>query len=514
MGKLVDVYMPVRRNVKGQEYAFIKYKGVADIEAMENSLNEITVGPKKLMANLSRHPRKPPLDAAAPPTLKEKNMNVQPLRNVYSGLRDGRSFFDVSRGPTVPQPPPTINPSASSVKLISFNKLWLEKSVLIGEVKDFETLENIQSLLGLEGYGNILCTYVGGLQVIIHFNRSDMADKYILNKGLWQKMFNWLVYASKKEPRFERIAWLKIMGVLLLAWGDTSFETIAVNYGRIIEHDNNLETCIDISYGKVRVITSIRKKINEEFSGSINGISYKIGVSEIEEDWYPFKPFTTYHLAESDDDEDRGDEDEEGADDDGNKNRGISETMGIDDLEDGKIDQNVKSGEIPRMREPDDTSPVVVAESTSWDGGNASSKKIITEDVESNPHAHIPIVDSSVSRFLGETWVVGPSYDPAAIGPSTPPDVNRNLASNTSPVDENGSRVKRRRINKSNSKSRFQPYLKSNPLSSAQTRNMPPTLSVGNTGNLQVNEPSIDLNKISNLGMDSTSSPFQCSNKL
>ncbi|CAH1448439.1 unnamed protein product [Lactuca virosa] len=130
-------------------------------------------------------------------------------------------------------------------------------------------------------------------------------------------MFKWIDLACKKEPRFERIAWLKFTVVPLITWDEYNFDAIAMQYGKILTQAKTFASCSDISYGKVGIITSHRKKINEEIIGILNELVEE-GDKDVEDD-------------ESD---------------------AISDTYDMlhveqEDLEDGEIDQNNKFDEVP-----------------------------------------------------------------------------------------------------------------------------------------------------------------------
>lgn len=111
-------------------------------------------------------------------------------------------------------------------------------------------------------------------------------------------MFKWLDLACKKEPRFECIAWLKFTGVPLITWDEYNFSVIAMQYEKILTQANTFASCSDIYYGKVGIITSHRKKINEEIIGMLNWKLYLNYISEIDDDWYPFKPLSPMRQEE------------------------------------------------------------------------------------------------------------------------------------------------------------------------------------------------------------------------
>lgn len=45
----------------------------------------------------------------------------------------------------------------------------------------------------------------------------------------------------------------------------------------------------DVSYRKICVLTTSRKKLNEEVMVSMDGILHKFGVFEVDDEWFPFK---------------------------------------------------------------------------------------------------------------------------------------------------------------------------------------------------------------------------------
>lgn len=56
--------------------------------------------------------------------------------------------------------------------------------------------------------------------------------------------------------------------------------------------------------GKVGVITSSRKWINEEITIVVECVEYQVGVVEYSDDWSPFKPSPFDKVGESDEEED------------------------------------------------------------------------------------------------------------------------------------------------------------------------------------------------------------------
>ncbi|KAI3709022.1 hypothetical protein L2E82_38722 [Cichorium intybus] len=502
LGKLSDVFLVPKKNASGQEFAFVKFQDVKDIAAMEKRLNEVKIDGLELRANREKHPRKPAGAHSNFPLPDRRCLPPLHQSRPPSGFRDGRTFLDASMGPNH-RPALQSSPQPPVVKLTSKNNVWIDDRVLVGEVKDFDTLENIQSLLGLKGFGDILCKYLGGLQVIIKFGIDSNARKFMENNELWSHMFNWLEFANKKEFRYERLAWLKITGVPLLAWCEDIFKTIAKKYGKVCVHTNSLEACSDLSYGKVAIITCMRKKINEEFTGEMNGKLFKIGVCEIEEDWYPFKPFTTFQYVESEDkdDDEVGDDDDDDVDEDDEDNdvdlEGISATVEMINggLEDGEIPSGEPPGEAPMTNAVIEES--VVGESEEPLANNYLGTPIDGINVACLPNARAQedtafCGGQQFNKNSGLNIWAGPNSE---IVPTVP---LRN--EEPRPQLEENARVIRRKVNRTHG--RFNPY----GVSSSTSNQIPPHPVTKNPTSNSNPTPSIDLNKNASCSDESSSS--------
>ncbi|KAI3499068.1 hypothetical protein L1887_34861 [Cichorium endivia] len=174
-GNFLTCFWFRRRIQVGQEFAFVKFQDVRNITDMEKRLNEVKIDGLTLRANREKHPRKPAgIQSNVPPPARRWPPPLNQSRTT-AGFCDGRTFLEASMGTTHRQvPQPSFQPPV--VKLISKNSNWVDDRVLVGEVKDFETLENIQSLLGLEGFGDILCKYLGGLQPFSTYRYVESED--------------------------------------------------------------------------------------------------------------------------------------------------------------------------------------------------------------------------------------------------------------------------------------------------------------------------------------------------
>ncbi|CAH1416883.1 unnamed protein product [Lactuca virosa] len=132
--------------------------------------------------------------------------------------------------------------------------------------------------------------------------------------------------ADQFDQDYERVAWLKITGVPLQLWEENNFSIIASRYCKVLNPFDGISNRRDYSMGKVGVLTSVRRWINDEITVNSNGSEFKVGVVEYTDDWSPFKsaPFDKVDDSEEEDD----------------NTEGISETWMEDEMdepEEGKI---------------------------------------------------------------------------------------------------------------------------------------------------------------------------------
>ncbi|KAI3767263.1 hypothetical protein L2E82_17353 [Cichorium intybus] len=199
---------------------------------------------------------------------------------------------------------------------------------------------DIQTLVEDDGFSDTQVKYLGGLYVLIKFKVPRDATTFLQNKETWMNWFKRLDRSENFDLRFERLIWLKITGLPVHAWCDKNFEKIASNYGKVISNENSFDSCLDLSFGKIGVLSAIRTKINEECMVYVDDGNFRIGITEVDENWSPF----CFDTTNSDDSSD--DEDDEGNDtvmsDGGDENIGISDTwiQDNDDTEEGEIKEN------------------------------------------------------------------------------------------------------------------------------------------------------------------------------
>lgn len=87
---------------------------------------------------------------------------------------------------------------------------------------------------------------------------------------------------------FDRIAWIKIVGVPVKLWNEENFSRIASEFGKVAAPVEILPSIQDLTMGNVCILTGSKRRINDEVLVESNRNILKVGVIESEYDWSPF----------------------------------------------------------------------------------------------------------------------------------------------------------------------------------------------------------------------------------
>nr|GEY94854.1 hypothetical protein [Tanacetum cinerariifolium] len=149
---------------------------------------------------------------------------------------------------------------------------------LLGKVNEFSSLSNLNMVLDTEGFTDITIKYMGGVWVLISF-QSIMAKENLLSHvgaGSW---FSSIQQASDSFHTDERVAWIDIEGVPVMAWSTNTFTKITSKWGDLLYEDDKEDSC----FHRIRVC--IKTKMVENIFGSfkiiVKGKVYWTRVKEV-----------------------------------------------------------------------------------------------------------------------------------------------------------------------------------------------------------------------------------------
>ncbi|GKV50668.1 hypothetical protein SLEP1_g57366 [Rubroshorea leprosula] len=291
-GKVVDVYVPRKRDKWGKRFGFVRMAGVQNEAQMVKRLNEIWIGYYKMrvkIANKSqnRGARNTKLLTAANVKWTKVGMNrlVQPGHS-YAQAVVGNS----SAGEKVGAGPATATERAREVsepvpvqafRLVEKEEVGSSAKVVAKEA--LSSITSIQERMDVDG-GLIVLSPLGGRSVLlIEWVRGYLTEYLLQNKETFDAWFDDIQPWRAAYVQRGRLAWLRISGVPLQAWNDRCFEMVGGTVGEVVRiHEDTRRKSI-LCDGKVLVLCSEAPKVSKTISLKVDEKMYEIDV--VEEEW-------------------------------------------------------------------------------------------------------------------------------------------------------------------------------------------------------------------------------------
>ncbi|GJS35391.1 RNA-directed DNA polymerase, eukaryota [Tanacetum coccineum] len=262
-GTVVDVFIPDRKSKAGKRFAFVRFIKVDNVDRLVGNLCTLWIGRMHLHANVARFDR-PPIQSSRP------NISTRPAANGVS------SFTSVLKGN-----PNNFNHIASSPAMVLDDECVVERDLdnfVMGEVKDFSSINNLRVLLSNEGFQHVRLAYLGGLWVMIELTSVQTKMRFMKHVGV----ASWFSQLCKAQPDFvsrERIVWIDIEGVPLHAWSRPTFSKIGSRWGEVIELEDNKEDCF--ARKRICIKTKLEDNILEKFKIIVRGKNFVIRAKEL-----------------------------------------------------------------------------------------------------------------------------------------------------------------------------------------------------------------------------------------
>ncbi|KAL4574465.1 hypothetical protein LXL04_021297 [Taraxacum kok-saghyz] len=216
-------------------FAFVRFVRVLDSKTLVEDLCKIRIGRLRLHANVPKYPQKP----------SDRTIHSMPPEKVNVPHADPIPAPNVSYARILKrqQPPvkveakgPMESPSISIDSELILDNVFL--FAVIGCYKDFRAIENTKCMCQGEGFLDIDPIYLGGLWVLIDLRNITIRDAF-LSHNAFSIWFSVLKPWHNDFVVKERIVWLEVEGIPLLAWGDEIFRKIAGKWGELLYVDNS-----------------------------------------------------------------------------------------------------------------------------------------------------------------------------------------------------------------------------------------------------------------------------------
>ncbi|GJV39798.1 RNA-directed DNA polymerase, eukaryota [Tanacetum coccineum] len=273
-GKVVDSFIPARVSKEGKKFAFVRFSKVKNIEVLIGNLNTVWIGKFKLRFNVARFQMGEKFDGV------KNGEQKQPVRfNVPSSSTFSRSF--VAAVSNEARPCSLDKKMEDKPVMVIDDDCLTDKKfdlMLVAKVKSFDSMPNLGVVLKDEGFENVTIRYVGGFWVSMEFLDSHARDCFQKHEGL----YTWFSVVQPWKTDFkvdERVLWIDVEGVPLVAWTNKNFIKIAKRWGDMLfsedSEDNNLWR------KRLCVVTKVEEFIMESFKIIIKGKVSTVRAREI-----------------------------------------------------------------------------------------------------------------------------------------------------------------------------------------------------------------------------------------
>nr|GEY21227.1 probable purine permease 11 isoform X2 [Tanacetum cinerariifolium] len=149
---------------------------------------------------------------------------------------------------------------------------------VMGEVRQFSSINNLRAVLSTEGFANVQLAYLGGLWVMIKLQSFKAKLKFMNHKGV-ASWFSHLCDAQQDFVAKERIVWVDIEGVPLHVWSRNTFLKIGLKWGEVMEVDDGNDDLF--ARKRLCIRTNQVDNILESFKIIVKGKVFRIRAKEL-----------------------------------------------------------------------------------------------------------------------------------------------------------------------------------------------------------------------------------------
>ncbi|KAJ0808769.1 putative RNA recognition motif domain, nucleotide-binding alpha-beta plait domain superfamily [Helianthus annuus] len=289
LNNLENVFVPKKKDRAGNRFGFIKLSNISDPSWWIDILKKVRIGGAVIGVNLAK-------------------FNRDGSKAVSSSIGNRASVFNRLNGLNPSQPAeracdraePIVHGSKSycevanrsvnqgpggSIPLPPMNtetKKSFEFKSLVGEAKDIDILNDLKvHLSGITEKGFKL-KYLGGLKVLLCFDSPVEAEEFRVNSvDLWECWFSRLYVWEGIPPIFERVAWIKIVGVPVSLWDRNVFNKIGERCGRLLVKSEVEAENGNLAEDRLAILVHSGKRVSAEFNILWKEHNIQVWVEEI-----------------------------------------------------------------------------------------------------------------------------------------------------------------------------------------------------------------------------------------
>jgi hypothetical protein len=269
-GSVGDVYIPNKLDKWGKRFAFVKFKGVKEVDELSGRLEEVWSGSFKLRVNRARFDR----NELSSQSAKQQEDNRQ-VRNLETIGANGLSFKDALRTPTMVKPDEVMQVEADQLVLEDLQQSF------VGSLALEVDIEKIRTMLFMEGRQHISVTPMGGKLILLHSPRKGELGTMVKAKEDWLTYYFKTVKPwSANDFNDRREVWVKVLGVPLHVWGEKFFKLVGNRFGEFVDFDADTASRSRFDVARIKLSTPCRSLIDCSIQVSALGCVYKVWVVE------------------------------------------------------------------------------------------------------------------------------------------------------------------------------------------------------------------------------------------
>ncbi|GKV48781.1 hypothetical protein SLEP1_g55572 [Rubroshorea leprosula] len=281
-GKVVDVFVPSKRDRWGKRFGFVRMLGVQDVKQLEERLNRIWIGSYKLRARVAsaRRQREIGNQRCAGKKARTDRAVIGDSRK-HSALVLNKQAENKEKFAAMDRLSIIQRKSADLEGKSSEDKEGVGSMIVV--VKSMSMIYIIQERLDVDG-GLINISPLGGRSILLTERLAGYLNEYVQQHKelfeLWcEKIHSWDV----APQNYGRMVWVRISGVPLKAWSDRCFEKIAASLGEVVLVHEDTKSKSILCDGRVMILCSERNKIVKTLKLKVEETLYQIGVTK--EEW-------------------------------------------------------------------------------------------------------------------------------------------------------------------------------------------------------------------------------------
>ncbi|KAD4888369.1 hypothetical protein E3N88_20442 [Mikania micrantha] len=287
-GTVLDAYVAKKKDRSGNHFGFVRFPLSEDAWKLERELNNIKMGSLKLAVNIAKFEKDGSRKDYHIPTsnpLRPKPKGFESESNIpkTNSMRyDGRSFLDVLKNQQQKESKAIVIPD----NYVSITQSLWKLNSLIGRAKDLVSLGCINMAIdSVPGKPN--ARYLGGLDVLINFTNEQAAKDYLDNTNGWKDWFSQLVQWNGNSIPFERIAWVRIVGVPLALWDNHIIDKIGGSVGKVLYRSEASLLDSNLSVDGMAILVSNGDYVQEKVTVKWRNKSFVCHVVEDPRAWSP-----------------------------------------------------------------------------------------------------------------------------------------------------------------------------------------------------------------------------------